>query len=306
MKRILVLLSSYNGSEYISEQISSILNQSYPYISLLIRDDGSTDSTQSIISQFQSSYPERIKYNFGNNVGVVRSFFSLLDEADRDFDYYAFCDQDDVWKPDKIERAILQLESLDNSPAMVCTATQITDNQLQPLRIWPKQPRKAPSFYNALVQNIAVGATITFNRRALDILSLDSVDLNHVQMHDWWAYLCVSAFGRVVFDPVPSILYRQHSNNVVGGESSLLETLRKKWKSFKRHRGKKLLFKQAQEFYRLHGNEISNDLRLQLELFMAERATLYHRLRYLRSSKLYRNSKMEQLLFQVLVLTGYI
>ncbi len=306
MLKVQVLMSTYNGSKYIDAQLISILNQTYSNITILIRDDGSTDNTKEYLERYMSQYPSIIKCIFGDNLGVIRSFFNLLDEADKDCEYFAFCDQDDFWLPDKIERAVNKLELMSNTPAMICTATQITDAKLQTLRLWPTNPRRSPSFYNALVQNIAVGATITLNRRALDVLSQERVDPNHIQMHDWWAYLCVSAFGKVIFDPVPSILYRQHANNAVGGEASLLASLQKKWSSFQKHKGKRLLHKQAMEFHRIHGEHVEQAIRTQLELFIQERGTLVDRVAYLKDSRLYRNSLLEQLLFRVLILAGYI
>ncbi|WP_234973117.1 glycosyltransferase [Paenibacillus vortex] len=112
MNKVQVLLSAYNGDQYISEQIQSILNQTHPSISILIRDDGSTDLTVDVLEQLMRIHPNNIKLIKGTNVGVVSSFFELLRAADAEADYYCFCDQDDVWLDHKVEGAITSLKFL--------------------------------------------------------------------------------------------------------------------------------------------------------------------------------------------------
>ena len=191
-------------------------------------------------------------------------------------------------------------------PAMVFTATRIADADLRPLRVWPDKLAREPSFYNALVQNVAVGTTVTLNRAARNLLVRNLPDPDEILMHDWWTYLVVSAFGRVIFDPEPTVLYRQHGGNVVGGEASWREILVKKWKSFHRHRGRRLLYKQAKQFYNLYGEELQGEKKEQLELFLSDRDSLLKRIRFLSATKLYRQSKLEQALFRFLILIGHI
>lgn len=305
MKKVQVLLSTYNGEKFVEQQIDSILSQTYPETTLLIRDDGSSDDTLNILKKFETMYPDRVRIISENNIGVIKSFFSLLNESDACADYFCFCDQDDVWLPKKIERAVGQLNGTQGS-AMIFTATQMTDSDLKPLKVWPSKPAREPSFYNALIQNIAVGATITLNKEARDLLCRKTIQLEHVLMHDWWAYICVSAFGKVYFDSEPSILYRQHANNVVGGEMFIWDTIKSKWRSFQKHRGKRLLYNQAKEFHRVFVSELDYSKREQLELFLDERLSLSQRYRYLKRSKLYRQSFLEQTLFRFLILIGYI
>ncbi|MGV2805683.1 glycosyltransferase, partial [Clostridium perfringens] len=166
-----VLLSAYNGEQYISEQIQSILNQTYPSISILIRDDGSTDQTVEVLEQLIKIHPDQIKLIKGRNVGVVSSFFELLRAANAKADYYCFCDQDDVWLDHKVEQAITRLDSFIHTdvPAMVFTSTYLTDDELNRKGTWPKPPTREPSFFNALYENIAIGATITMNQSARNL-----------------------------------------------------------------------------------------------------------------------------------------
>lgn len=309
MNNVQVLLSAYNGEQYISEQIQSILNQTHPAVSILIRDDGSTDKTMELLDQWVTTHPDKIKLIKGTNVGVVSSFFELLCVADAEADYYCFCDQDDVWLDHKVEHAIARLNSslYTEVPAMVFTSTYLTDDELNRKGVWPKPPAQEPSFFNALYENIAIGATITMNRSARNLfINSKSVDSQKVLMHDWWFYLLVSAFGTVIYDNTPSMLYRQHNNNVVGGSNSIVGKLKSKWASFKRHTGKDLLHKQASEFDRIYGSRLTGEQKEQLDLFLATRTRFIDRLHYARKSKLYRQSKAESLLFKFFILIGFI
>lgn len=303
MKKVQVLLSAYNGEQYISEQIQSILSQTHAAVSILIRDDGSTDKTLELLDEWVTTHPDKIKLIKGPNVGVVSSFFELLRAADAEADYYCFCDQDDVWLDHKVEHAIARLDSsiYTEVPAMVFTSTYLTDDKLNRKGAWPKPPAQEPSFFNALYENIAIGATITMNRSARNLfINSKSVDSQKVLMHDWWFYLLVSAFGTVIYDNAPSMLYRQHNNNVVGGSNSIVGKLKSKWASFKRHTGKDLLHKQASEFDRIYGSRLTGEQKEQLDLFLATRTRFMDRLHYARKSKLYRQSKAESLLFKFL------
>lgn len=305
MSKVQVLMSTYNGEKYFEEQLHSILNQSYANISILIRDDGSKDNTISLIQKFVKMFPDKIQFIKGSNVGVIPSFYALLQAADIGASYICFCDQDDVWMNDKVERAVQALLSSD-MPGMYFSSTMLADQDLNPLKIWPSVPLKKPSFYNALVQNIAVGATVVINKSARELIVKKVIETNNLQMHDWWAYLCISAFGNVYYDEEPTIFYRQHLNNVVGGHRSIFQQLRSKWKSFRKHSGQKLLKRQALEFERLYSDQLDSAKRHQLQLFTQPRPTLLARIQYICNSNLYRQSKAENLLFKFLILIDYI
>lgn len=305
MDKVQVLLSCYNGERYIAEQLDSILGQSYPNVYILVRDDGSVDSTILVVKEYMKRYPERIQLLEGENIGVSGSFMELLRCSDPHASYYCFSDQDDIWLTHKVIAGIEQIQH-ERQPVMICTSTQMVDTALKAIGIWPREWKRELSFYNALFQNVAVGMTIMLNREARDLLISKAVNPQHLLMHDWWAYLVVSAFGEVLFDPEPSILYRQHDHNVVGGNKSLLHKLQKKATSFRKHFNRKLLIFQAQHFDELYSEHLSEDKKEQLKLFLQPRNTLFKRISYLRRCKLYRQSWIDQRLFQFLILIGYI
>ena len=135
MKKVQVLLSAYNGEKYLEEQIRSILAQEHKQLTLLIRDDGSTDHTIDIIKRYADNY-ENVAYYTGKNLGVQQSFFNLMKHADKTADFYAFADQDDVWMPDKITRAIALLEKESTDlPLLYASETKLVDEHLAELPV---------------------------------------------------------------------------------------------------------------------------------------------------------------------------
>ena len=215
MEKVTILLSTFNGEKYVAEQIDSILNQSYKNIQIFVRDDVSTDQTLPILERLHRD--GIIHLTKGKNIGVIDSFFWLMKNAPL-ADFYAFCDQDDVWKHDKIEKALSELHNYDiNSPNLYCSSTELVDENLVSNQVGPVLKRLKPSLGNALVQNIVTGCTAVFNRAALD--KCISVQPKRVEMHDSWIYLVCAAFGNVFFDTYPTVLYRQHSQNVIGGKT---------------------------------------------------------------------------------------
>ena len=155
-------MSTYNGERYVAEQVASIRTQTYPSVRLGVRDDGSTDGTVAVLTGLDVSVDR------GENLGVPAAFFRLIDDSSDEADLYALADQDDVWAPDKLSRAVEALSGVDG-PALYCARVMVTDEQLRPL--YPHElPRRGPSFANALVQNIALGCTIVLNREARDLV----------------------------------------------------------------------------------------------------------------------------------------
>lgn len=215
-----ILLSTYNGEKYIKEQVDSILQQTYMDWHLLIRDDGSTDSTIDIINQYISKYPDKISLLARDkNLGSMRSFEQLLNSADAT--YYMFCDQDDVWLPQKIENALSCIKSIEtsNTPAVVFSDLQVVDEHLQIIHpSFFQNARINPSYLlrkeTLAVNNCAAGCTMLFNEEAKK-LSLPFG--KNAMMHDAWILLSVLANnGAIKQIQFADILYRQHGKNVCG------------------------------------------------------------------------------------------
>jgi glycosyltransferase involved in cell wall biosynthesis len=221
---VCVLLSVHNGSKFLQAQLESLSAQTHRNWMLLWRDDGSQDDSSRIMEAFADQIGggrvRKLAEPTGQ-LGITSSFLSLLASAPADAAFFAFCDQDDVWFADKLERAVGHFAEVPAQQAgLYCSRQMLVDAELRPIGMSPAVKR-APGLGNALVQNIATGCTIVINKEARHhILSAQAPDGT---LHDYWSYLVVCAVsGSVYFDPEPSIFYRQHGGNSVGSQASLL------------------------------------------------------------------------------------
>lgn len=301
MRAIYVLLSTYNGEKYLDEQLATVIGQrsSMP-VELLVRDDGSHDSTSDILRNYADHDSHRVFVEYGTNVGVIDSFLTLLRQAP-DRGYYAFCDQDDLWHADKLERAIAKLAEVPVTvPALYCSRTELVDHEGRKIGEWPPIPPKPVSFENALVENVVVGCTVVINEAAKRLITERLPNPDRIIMHDWWLYLCVSAFGEVIFDSVPSIGYRQHGGNAIGGEAAGLRKWTNKLAKLKTIGTEKKYRIQAGEFLRLYEKDLNADKLNSLRRFLDSDSTLAKRLAYALAGDAYRQSQTDHLLFRVL------
>lgn len=220
---IAILLSTYNGERYLREQLDSILDQTYKNWRVLWRDDGSSDASHAIMEAFANGIGcgRCIETGpTGARLGAAKSFFSLLREAG-EYSFTAFADQDDVWLPDKLQRAVERIVAQKPGMPVLYSARQIiVDEHLQRQALSPL-PHFGPGFPSALLQNIVTGCTAMLNREAVQLVNC--VEPPDDTVHDWWVYIVIAAAcGSVIFDPVPAILYRQHGYNAIGAASSFI------------------------------------------------------------------------------------
>ncbi|WP_179188552.1 glycosyltransferase family 2 protein [Hydrogenophaga sp. IBVHS2] len=214
---VVILMGTFNGESYILEQLSSIARQTFDRWSLWASDDGSTDGTLEILHRFQAEQsPREIVVLKGPALGFAANFLSMVCNPLVVGDYYAYADQDDIWDADKLERAVRWLNEQDpDVPALYCSSTTLVDSNNKLLGQSPRYRRPA-AFKNALVQSIASGNTMVFNQAARAALLAAGADVK-VPAHDWWTYLVVSGVGgNVMFDPLPTLRYRQHGSNLIG------------------------------------------------------------------------------------------
>jgi len=294
-----ILLSTYNGEEYLTNLLDSLLAQDYPKVEIIIRDDGSKDSTNDILKRY-SKLPN-IKVVYGDNIGATRSFFKLLELSSSDAAYISFCDQDDVWQKDKISRAIELLQTA-TGPAAYCSSVKVVDKNLKE-RYISSGPPKGAGFRNALVENIMTGCTIVINKAARELV-LQKLP-SRALMHDWWIYLVISAFGSVIFDCESRIMYRQHGGNAIGTSKGFSRWI----KRVKRLVGRGSLrpvTDQALEFKMLYGGRLDSSNRDILERFLTGRDTFTKRLSYSLSGQVYRQSLLDDLILRLLIVTNLI
>lgn len=218
IEKIIILLSTYNGEKFIAEQLDSLINQECIEKEILIRDDGSSDLTWSILMMYKNKYPDKIHLIQGANIGYAQSFTILLKEAVQLFpscNFFAFCDQDDVWLPRKLKRAIeYLLKENDTMPLMYCSNTTIVDKELNFIRnCWDLKDVRI-SKERALVQSFATGCTMVFNREA--VCTYLSHTPRFIFVHDFLMYQLCVFLGKVIWDENSYILYRQHGKNQIG------------------------------------------------------------------------------------------
>lgn len=229
MKKVTVLMSTFNGEKYVEEQINSILKQkgidSNFSMQLMIRDDMSTDKTKEILEK----YRENLKIDFLvddlGNIGVKQSFFQLLRNSPN-ADLYFFCDQDDIWPKNKILEFMYSYNSIgdQNRPLGFYSDLWIADEfgkskniKMSDLYDWSKY-----ADYGYLSWNYRVtGAAFAINQAAKDLaIKIPKSIVDKINMHDSFIALLISIFGELIFIDKPLLLYRQHNNNVIGASSS--------------------------------------------------------------------------------------
>ena len=251
-KKVQILMSTYNGEEYIREQLDSVLAQSYPDVDILVRDDGSDDDTFVILKEYEEMH-SNIRVYRGKNIGINKSFFELLKKSDANASYIGFCDQDDYWLPEKIEMAVRQLEVL-SGPALYCSAKTLVDENLEILEN-QQNPDVTPGFGNAVIESICSGCTTLMNRELVDIVKERlPEDVIH---HDWWCYMAAAYLGSVCYDKNSYIRYRQHKGNEVGASGSLFGMIRAKARDLKKRHGD--LKKQLSDFRHFYHTDPEKD-----------------------------------------------
>jgi len=216
---IAILLCTYNGSKYLREQLDSFIGQTHKNWVLYASDDGSTDGTRDILLEYQRDLGNQIVMLEGPRQGFARNFISLIQNPVVDGDYFAFSDQDDIWLEDKLARSLSTLQQNNKDvAALYCSRTQLVDASGKKLGYSPLFTKR-PSFRNALVQSLAGANTMLVNRRTRELLA--ATDPNaRIVAHDWLTYLIVSGYqGVIVYDPVPTLLYRQHGGNLIGSNT---------------------------------------------------------------------------------------
>lgn len=228
--KIAVIMSTYNGEKYIREQIDSILNQENVDLDLFIRDDGSKDDTTKIIKEYADKH-SNIHVDCGVNVGFRRSFISLLLKV-KGYDYYAFSDQDDYWRKNKLSSAIQVIEAVGNIEKCVVyySNLKIVDGSLNYIKTTNLDQRKQ-TLQSAFSRRSIAGCTMVFNKKMYELIDKhEIVDGLLRRGHDSFIItLCYAVGGDVICDSNAYIQYRQHESNASGGSKGSIYRLKKEW-----------------------------------------------------------------------------
>jgi len=224
MAAIDIILATFNGEKYIIQLIESIMSQTYRDFILIVRDDGSTDNTITILKNYANRYQGKIIIIESNHqtYGVCQNFAFLLNLSTAD--YIMFCDQDDVWLPSKIKDTFETMKKMEsqypNMPVLVHTDLTVVDDQLNIITnsMWTHQNVDLSieqNVYKIAMHNVVTGCSIMINKLAKQCaMPIPSEAL----MHDWWIAINTCKYGKICHIPKSTVLYRQHLNNTIGAK----------------------------------------------------------------------------------------
>ena len=302
-------MSTYNGYKYLSEQIESILAQNLGEneISMLIRDDGSTDKglTIGLIKSYSDKYPEKISYYRGSNLGACGSFFDLTQNADLTCDYFGFADQDDFWLPNKVQRGIIKLEKVNSQiPTVYSTQITVVDENLKKIDNSKGKVAIMVSFGNSLLENIVTGCTAIFNKAML--MELRKVRFENVReglfLHDWTLYMIASSYGRLIYDKKSYILYRQHDSNVLGAERGKISKIVRKLKLFMKYKSSDLITKNIRAFYKVYGEKLNENEQYFIQKYVEKNSSIIKCLKVILDKEIKRQKLSDTIIFKAMMI----
>lgn len=235
---IAVILSAYNGEKYIRQQIDSILAQTDVDLELFIRDDGSHDSTVSILREYKEKY-NNVHIQEGSNLGFRQSFIQEM-LLHRGFDYYAFSDQDDFWENGKLRAACAAIETMSRPqiPTVYYSNLNIADEKLNIYKHTHLEKRKQ-SLASVIMRRSIAGCTMVLNNTMWEKMSEKSISDQMLRRgHDSFIIsLCYSIGGCALCDEHAYIRYRQHQDNTSGGMNGPLQRIKKEWNALINKKG---------------------------------------------------------------------
>lgn len=259
MKKILILLSTYNGAKYLQEQIDSLLHQEGVLVDIIIRDDGSSDDTVTIVKR--NLQRPSINLIEGENIGCALSFLELMKKAREvqpNYDYFAFCDQDDYWMPSKMLAAVNALATLDGTkPCLYFSNLYVVDSNLSNARLLFDNDKVNLGKKHSLVESFCTGCTMVFNSLALEMYL--STPIRHLRIHDKRLFHMCLFLGEIIYDKNAYIKYRQHGNNVIGANAFWGQRVKNKLKSIKSLSKQHVREEEAKELLYSFGNLLSDE-----------------------------------------------
>ncbi len=291
MSTIAIVMTTYNGEKFISEQIDSILASGYQDFELYIYDDGSKDSTMQILKDYEQRFPDKVHaIQNESNLGVTVNFLNALSRTTTD--YVMFSDQDDVWMKHKLACTLKRMRHMEaqlgkHTPLAVFTDAEVVDSELNTIN--PSffasghlNPRKT-DLSHMLMENKLIGCTVMVNAALRKILQGSSLP-KQARYHDWWIGLLASSFGKIGYVKEPTLYYRQHSENVVGDSGFMAYLKNRITQLHLQKEALQKLYRQAEEFLTLYGDQLTTENReiisqfvqLQQMSFLQRRLTLLH------------------------------
>ncbi len=261
---VIVVMSTYNGEKHLREQIDSILAQDRQPVSLLVRDDGSTDGTVQILEEYEKQ--GALELIRGENLGVVGSFISLIARVADSADYIALSDQDDVWHADKLSRALHVLAMHDQAiPQLYCSEYIFCDAEMNPVGA-SHLNQIGVDFPTMLYENMVSGNTVVINRTLAEVVR--DAGREGVYTHDWWLGLLATALGELTYDDFASLDYRRTGSNASPTGTSTANIMRKRIETFFVKNQLKDVTRQLEKLQQLYGAQMSPQKRALLSRFL--------------------------------------
>lgn len=298
-KKVAILMSTYNGEKYLKEQLDSLIKQTYKNIEIYIRDDGSKDNTIKIVKEYKKNHDNIILVE-GKNIGFISSFFELF-KLCNNADYYAYCDQDDVWMEDKIKRAVQFLENTDKEkPALYFSNSDYYDTNMNYLATAPK--KKLYNFRNSLVECVTQGMTMVINDTTRKTIIENKPDI--CLFHDWWTYMICSGFGQIVYDDKSLVKYRRHNSSVTVEGKTKKELFIWRVKKFLLGDSLKDIKKQLQEYEKFYGEKLNEKDKKLLKLFTNKKYNFINALKKTFYPKRFRRKIIDEFSVRILFFIG--
>lgn len=298
MNKIAVLLSAYNGNDYIEQQIESIYGQTYDQFELFIRDDGSNIDFLEKLRKLRDKFGFHL--NEGKNIGFVCSFMNMLEYVE-DADLYAFADQDDIWCEDKLEKAVNWHDNRGdvNVPCLFHSAYDIIDSERKRIIDNFYYPEEGYDFRRSITENHYSGFSMVINRPLRQMMLKGNPAL--IGYHDWWAAMIIKAFGVAYSDKHVTALHRAHGDNVT------TFNLRTRVRWLKQTISEDSdIHRRCAEFKRCFGNELSDKDKAVLDMFCNEGYNFFDSLKKAFSSKRWRPQLTSEIVIRLLMLLGRI
>ena len=307
MNSLAVIIGFYNGHKYIKELLDSIFNQTYKNFHIFIFDDNSLIPFD--INKLDLSLENKKKIivkKRKKNLGYTMNFLNALNEIEKEFDFYSFCDQDDIWFKQKLENGINALTKENKSkPAIYGTKTLHVNHNCKKIIGKSINITKKLSFKNALLQPFAGGNTMILNYEARNLI-ISSLKEIKPASHDWWTYILITGNGgKVIYDKEYSMFYRQHKKNTVGSNYTFFGRFGRFKKIF--NKTFKNYIDNNIEAININLDLFTEENKLTIEKFIkARNYNIFKKSIYFINSGLYRQNLSGNILFFIFFISGKI
>lgn len=269
-------MAVYNGEQYLDDQIQSILGQTYENWQLFVSDDCSKDSSLQVVRKYVQAEPRIHLVLEGKHYGNARDhFMALLRDVAGKFDYYMFCDQDDVWDADKVQTEVDAAQATEarskDQPVLVATDLRVVQEDLSvisdSLAAYMNLSPTTSKFSNLLIENYVTGCTVLLNDKLARMAASTPVG-TYMVMHDWWFALIAQCLGQLIYLPKATISYRQHGDNSLGAAHYGVKAILASWDWAEQCRKMHNSIRQADAFIHQYGNQLDETRLAEISSFV--------------------------------------